>query len=836
MSISFQTNCPHPAVPYAATYTNVTGGPNRPTWTIKYICDRGYTLFGEASRDCLNGKWKGDLPNCAVNVALHKPASASSVNNGGQPQNAVDGKTSTVHEGKKCTETKSEKSPWWTVDLLEAVKVQHVRLTTRCCDDLPIKNAEIRVGNSTEPADNPLCNWIPKALEEGITETFECVEPLVGQYVSVVRSGVEAVLSLCEVEVFSTSGLSIASCTEAANPDELAVFGSHCFHFLDKEVPGFDEAVETCENENYSLLDHLTEASTKFVTSIVEQDLESSSKSLMIWLGTKRRRTSNFRGEEWQWTASGDKVTDIEWGKGQPNNYNQEQDCAVLDSDLNWGWNDLSCRISAYAICRGQPSRCPSPPTSQGTTVTLYNGKELTYHCPLGQMPIGQVNQTCADNGKWDGFPIGCQKVECGQVPGLANGEIHVLDGRTTWGARVKYKCKDDYVLAKGSEERVCLENGWAGEAPECVFTKCPDLDIVENADVTIIGDKPNYLGSKVVYSCKDGYKPTGSLSRQCLEGGKWSGTTPKCEFLDCGDPPRVGHASNVLTNGRTTFGATVEYKCDTDYLPVGDAVKKCEMSGSWSRNILTCEIIECPQPRAPSGGRVSGYNRQIHSKIEYSCLPGHVLEGEATVTCTNSGLWSNRAPSCRYVDCGQVPDLEDGTAHYVNGSTHLNSIVRYACDRSHSLINNEERICLSNGRWSGTGPRCSEIRCDLPSRPNNTIVSVSSTERLHGTSVLRSKLSSDLSYRVGSTLKYRCERGYILKSDSDKKLERVMTRRCTTNGDWTGNTPFCIYVDCGSPEVVENSEYTLQTNNGTYYGSVVNYKCKSHHKLDGKR
>ena len=64
----------------------------------------------------------------------------------------------------------------------------------------------------------------------------------------------------------------------------------------------------------------------------------------------------------------------------------------------------------------------------------------------------------------------------------------------------------------------------------------------------------------------------------------------------------------------------------------MGDTLKKCEVTGSWSRNILTCDIIECPQPRAPSGGRVSGYNREIHSKIEYSCLPGHVLEGEAMV------------------------------------------------------------------------------------------------------------------------------------------------------------------------------------------------------------
>ena len=95
-----QLDCPHPPVPYAATYTNVTGGLNRSQWSIKYVCDRGYTLFGEASRNCNEGQWKGSMPVCAVNVALNKPASASSVNNGGKPANAVDGKTSTVHEGK----------------------------------------------------------------------------------------------------------------------------------------------------------------------------------------------------------------------------------------------------------------------------------------------------------------------------------------------------------------------------------------------------------------------------------------------------------------------------------------------------------------------------------------------------------------------------------------------------------------------------------------------------------------------------------------------------------------------------------------------------------------
>ena len=113
--------------------------------------------------------------------------------------------------------------------------------------------------------------------------------------------------------------------------------------------------------------------------------------------------------------------------------------------------------------------------------------------------------------------------------------------------------------------------------------------------------------------------------------------------------------------------------------------------------------------------------------------------------------------------------------------------------------------------------------------------MSVSSTERLHGTSVIRSKFSEVNSYRVGATLKYRCERGFILKSMEDKQNLRVMTRRCTTSGGWTGDTPFCTFVDCGSPEIVQNSEYQLQTNNATYFGSVVTYHCNPHFKLEGK-
>ncbi len=814
--------CPFPSVPYAARYVNVTGGAGQSNWKIKYVCDSGYELFGDDVRECKNGEWRGDedeLPHCAVNVALNKPASSSSQVGGGAAQNAVDGKTGTVHEGNKCVETKSEKSPWWTVDLLEAYPVQHVRLTTRCCDDVPIKKAEIRVGNSTTPGNNQLCNWIPKALDEGVTETLDCFDDLVGRYVSIVMTGVETVLSVCEVEVFSSKEISLASCPTDVPPDELSVFQGSCYRFPDGEVSGFEAAEDKCaEGRGQHLMAELDDRENKFVTSRLENTLDDN---IMAWVGARREDS------RWQW-VTGVEVEDkaIDWGRGQPNNYNQEQNCAVLDSELDWKWNDISCRISGVVVCRGPPSKCPSPPVGVGAYYTgslEVDGAGITYHCPLGEMPIGDVNQTCdGETGSWSGEPISCKPVDCGQVPGLADGEVHVLDGRTTWGARVQYRCKDSYSLIDGDDTRTCEEKGWTGRTPRCAYTRCGEPSFVENADVKVTGDENYSLGTKISYTCHPGHKASGSLSRECKLGGKWTGSPPKCEFVDCGDPPRLQNGHFELLDARTSFGAEVEYACNSNYrLNTVTRTRKCEATGRWSRTLITCEEILCPTPKAPAGGRVSGYDRSIGSSIEFSCLTGHVLEGPEKLSCDSDGEWSGRSPICRFVDCGALPQVEDGTAHYVNGSTHLGSQARYTCGRSHTLDGQELRECLPSGRWSGSEPSCSEIRCSLPPRPNNTIISVSSTERLHGTSVIRNKLSMKAAYRVGSTLKYRCERGYILEKE-DGSDARVMTRRCTRSGTWTGSVPHCKYVDCGPPEKPKNAEVTLPIANGTFYGAYA--------------
>lgn len=41
------------------------------------------------------------------------------------------------------------------------------------------------------------------------------------------------------------------------------------------------------------------------------------------------------------------------WGRDQPNNYNGEQNCVVLDGGRNWLWNDVGCNLDyLHFVCQ----------------------------------------------------------------------------------------------------------------------------------------------------------------------------------------------------------------------------------------------------------------------------------------------------------------------------------------------------------------------------------------------------------------------------------------------------------------------------------------------------
>lgn len=70
-----------------------------------------------------------------LNVAAGKAPMQISTEDGGVPQRALDGSTSAAFNAETCTLTKTERVPWWYVNLLEPYMVQLVRLDfgKPCC-------------------------------------------------------------------------------------------------------------------------------------------------------------------------------------------------------------------------------------------------------------------------------------------------------------------------------------------------------------------------------------------------------------------------------------------------------------------------------------------------------------------------------------------------------------------------------------------------------------------------------------------------------------------------------------------------------------------------------
>ncbi|PSN44564.1 hypothetical protein C0J52_12430 [Blattella germanica] len=661
-----------------------------------------------------------------TNIAFRKPANQSTTVRGGTAANGNDGERTTVHDGKRCTETMKEASPWWMVDLLRPYPVGVVRVTTRgCCGHQPLKDIEIRVGNSsTDLQRNPLCAWFPGTIEEGVTKTFTCARTLV-----------EFSNDRCVP-------------TGAADDIELSAFDRTCYEFSVGRGGSFEEARNHCKKHGGDLVHGLKGPISNFLLAELERR-KPTLKTQLVWIGAQRE--PGFTSRTWRWVDG-----KPAWGKDQPNNYNGEQNCVVLDGGRNWLWNDVGCNLDyLHWICQ------------HSTNFDV--GKTIAYHCPDGHMLVGDANRTCTKNGFWS-------DVNCGTLPGLEHGYVILEDKRTTHGARAQYTCHENYTLI-GRERRTCGDDGkWSDEQPQCLFDWCPEPPTVHGGTVQTSGRR---AGQTATYTCQNGFILFGSPVLSCGLGGEWSGKAPTCKFVDCGAPPNTDNGRYSLLNGTTTYGSIVEYSCREDYWLDGTERQTCTREGKWSADTPACVLITCLEPELPNGSYVVGYDFNVHSTIEYHCEVGHIL---------------------RDVDCGKVTTMPNGYVTYTNGTTYLGSHIAYSCVKNYRLSGVSSRVCLESGQWSDESPRCEE----------HSILSVTGNDRVYGRTLIRTADSGNSlqTFKIGSLVKYRCERGYKVVGEP-------------------------LNVDCKEPEGLAHGKYILASN-VTYYGSAVLYECNANYELDG--
>ncbi|XP_044045914.1 CD209 antigen-like protein C isoform X3 [Siniperca chuatsi] len=120
-------------------------------------------------------------------------------------------------------------------------------------------------------------------------------------------------------------------------PDHWIKFGNSCY-LISNSKKNWNDSRTFCKNEDAQLV---------IISSYEEQELLSSFKR-EAWIGLTDAQTETV----WKW-VNGTEVTKTYWRNGQPDNYQNSENCAEISDrypDLS-NWNDLSCSSSVHFIC-----------------------------------------------------------------------------------------------------------------------------------------------------------------------------------------------------------------------------------------------------------------------------------------------------------------------------------------------------------------------------------------------------------------------------------------------------------------------------------------------------
>ena len=121
-------------------------------------------------------------------------------------------------------------------------------------------------------------------------------------------------------------------------------------------------------------------------------------------------------------------------------------------------------------------------------------------------------------------------------------------------------------------------------------------------------------------------------------------------------------------------------------------------------------DYYECGQPEVPTNSYTLDQIIDDRDGVQYACIDGYKLEGSQYRYCQKNGQWSGRQPICREVSCPKPEPIKNGYYKiygHINGKANLGSKLIFECKTGYNIIGNETRLCLDNGLWTGSQPKC---------------------------------------------------------------------------------------------------------------------------------
>ncbi|XP_030848313.1 sushi, von Willebrand factor type A, EGF and pentraxin domain-containing protein 1-like isoform X1 [Strongylocentrotus purpuratus] len=481
------------------------------------------------------------------------------------------------------------------------------------------------------------------------------------------------------------------------------------------------------------------------------------------------------------------------------------------------------------ATCQRASCSAPDLPDHMTPSRSRFShGTLLDVSCEHGfQLSRSQGLPRC-HQGVWSGsITATCQRASC-SAPDLPD---HMTPSRSRFyhGMLLGVSCEHGFQLSTSQGLPRCYKGGWIGSVTAtCQRVSCGHPANASHSTIEILPGVQGYLhGTRVRYSCSDGWEIEETAERECVNG-QWIGSTPECRprvriARLC---PRPGYISRVVqyvngleTNHLATYphdelpeGTFLVSRCSLpgEYVLRGSANRTC-FDGGWTGeqprcvNAATRISFQNNQPlEVRSDGTIVIHPRgqlYIYCRIPYYSNARAIFESDNQYGPT-AEYWDNYGPStmvmslntprtshsgrftCRsddstlshtvhvqfaeiYCDSPTAPtngEIQD----YDNGWRHelyyMGKEITFTCNDDYTL-NGARRMTCVFGEWSHPVPTCKRATCEELHPPTHGI-----------------KMGGN---RVGDSVLIGCNQGYQLQGEPFLD--------CQESGNWSHPLPACV-------------------------------------------
>uniref|UniRef100_H2Y5C5 Sushi, von Willebrand factor type A, EGF and pentraxin domain-containing protein 1 n=1 Tax=Ciona savignyi TaxID=51511 RepID=H2Y5C5_CIOSA len=443
-------------------------------------------------------------------------------------------------------------------------------------------------------------------------------------------------------------------------------------------------------------------------------------------------------------------------------------------------------------------------------------GSTVRYTCRSGYTLSGRANLTCSSNGTWSYRRPSCVAVRCSRPDSVRYASFRPYSRSYAVSATVTYTCRSGYSLS-GQSVLTCGADGeWSHDEPTCarVVVKCPAIGAPDNGSIRPTISQQANVGTRVLFTCNDGFRRNGSRDSRCQSNGRWSSSVPTCEPIQCAAPGNVDNGSFEPGTGPYGVSNTVTYTCSDNYVLEGQVVLTCLVSGEWSHDEPTCNPITCNRPDEIAFGSLTtaGDNFEIGETVTYICNDGHEIVGQDVLTCTNTGEWSHDEPTCtRIIQCATPDEPLNGGFSPNQPAYDITEVVTFTCANGFILNGQSQITCQDTGLWSDDEPTCDGkiIQCATPDEPLNGGFS-----------------PNQPAYDITDVVTFTCADGFILNGQSQIT--------CQDTGLWSDDEPICDAITCNRPDEIAFGSLTT-AGERFEIDETVTYICNDGYEIVGQ-